>query len=162
MSDAATQPLTVYLAAPLFTQAERRWNREVADALAAELPCTVVLPQDFCTAAAETHPAHFGELFSQCLEGVDRCDVVVAVLDGPDGDAGTAFEMGYAYALGKPIVGLRTDFRKQQERGVNLMLSRGCHAFVHLPNSNEHLDEVIPELARAVIETARSCLQKPI
>lgn len=36
---------------------------------------------------------------------------VLAVLDGSDVDSGTASEIGYAAALNKIVVGLRTDFR---------------------------------------------------
>ena len=39
------------------------------------------------------------------------CDVVVALLDGAQVDDGTAWEIGYAYAKGMPVIGLRTDFR---------------------------------------------------
>jgi nucleoside 2-deoxyribosyltransferase len=42
---------------------------------------------------------------------IDRCDMVLAVLDGVDVDSGTAAEIGYAYAKGKPILGYRGDFR---------------------------------------------------
>jgi len=42
---------------------------------------------------------------------IDRCDMVFAVLDGVDVDSGTAAEIGYAFAKGKPIVGYRGDFR---------------------------------------------------
>lgn len=38
------------------------------------------------------------------------CSSAFAVLDGVDVDSGTAWEIGYAYARGKPIIGLRTDF----------------------------------------------------
>ena len=57
---------------------------------------------------------------------IDRCDAVLAVLDGPDVDSGTAAEIGYATALGKPVVGLRTDFRLSGENHaavVNLQLA---------------------------------------
>jgi len=43
--------------------------------------------------------------------GIERADGVVAVLDGSDVDSGTASEVGYACALGKPILGYRGDFR---------------------------------------------------
>ncbi len=142
--------MKVYFAAPLFTQQERRWNRQVAEALAAELDCEVTLPQDFARDGRKNDPRHFGEIFRYCLEGVEGCDVVVAVLDGPDADSGTAFEMGYAFALGKPVVGVRTDFRKQQERGTNLMLSRACRAFVHVLSFNEDVGPVVRELAAKV------------
>jgi nucleoside 2-deoxyribosyltransferase len=42
---------------------------------------------------------------------IDRCDAVLAVLDGVDVDSGTAAEIGYACAKGKPVVGYRGDFR---------------------------------------------------
>ena len=42
---------------------------------------------------------------------IDSCDIVLAVLDGPDVDSGTASEIGYAYAKQKLIVGYRGDFR---------------------------------------------------
>lgn len=42
---------------------------------------------------------------------MDRCDAVFAVLDGVDVDSGTAAEIGYAFAKGKPILGYRGDFR---------------------------------------------------
>jgi nucleoside 2-deoxyribosyltransferase len=43
--------------------------------------------------------------------GIDRSDTVLAVLDGTDVDSGTAAEIGYAFAKGKPILGYRGDFR---------------------------------------------------
>jgi len=42
---------------------------------------------------------------------IDRAQGVVAILDGSDVDSGTAAEIGYAFARGKPIVGYRGDFR---------------------------------------------------
>jgi nucleoside 2-deoxyribosyltransferase len=42
---------------------------------------------------------------------IDRCVLVFAVLDGTDVDSGTACEIGYAFAKGKPILGYRGDLR---------------------------------------------------
>jgi nucleoside 2-deoxyribosyltransferase len=42
---------------------------------------------------------------------IDRCDLILAVLDGSDVDSGTAAEVGYGFAKGKPILGYRGDFR---------------------------------------------------
>lgn len=39
------------------------------------------------------------------------CEAVLAVLDGVDVDSGTAAEIGFAYALGKTVVGWRSDVR---------------------------------------------------
>ena len=50
---------------------------------------------------------------------------MVAIIDGADADSGTAWEMGYAAALKKRVIALRTDFRMagSHER-VNLMLEQ--------------------------------------
>lgn len=44
-------------------------------------------------------------------QAIDRCDWIVANLDGVDVDSGTAAEIGYGYAVGKRIFGYRGDFR---------------------------------------------------
>jgi len=45
------------------------------------------------------------------MDGIKRARGVIAVLDGVDVDSGTASEIGFAAALGRPIVGYRGDFR---------------------------------------------------
>lgn len=42
-------------------------------------------------------------------QAIEKCDIIIAVLDGPDVDSGTAAEIGYGTALGKPIIGYRGD-----------------------------------------------------
>lgn len=44
-------------------------------------------------------------------KGIQDSDGLLAVLDGVDVDSGTASEIGYAAALGKPVLGYRGDFR---------------------------------------------------
>ena len=44
-------------------------------------------------------------------EAIESSDGMLAVLDGTDVDSGTASEIGYAFALGKKILGYRGDFR---------------------------------------------------
>ncbi|MHB8646682.1 MAG: nucleoside 2-deoxyribosyltransferase [Thermomicrobiales bacterium] len=44
-------------------------------------------------------------------QSIRASDAVLAVLDGVDVDSGTASEMGFAFALGKHVHGLRTDTR---------------------------------------------------
>jgi nucleoside 2-deoxyribosyltransferase len=46
---------------------------------------------------------------------------VLAILDGEDVDSGTAAEIGYAAALGRPIVGLRTDLRVTGDNEATLV-----------------------------------------
>ena len=51
------------------------------------------------------------ELGRSNAERIDRSDAVFAILDGVDVDSGTAAEIGYGFASGKVVCGLRTDFR---------------------------------------------------
>jgi nucleoside 2-deoxyribosyltransferase len=59
------------------------------------------------------------------LDLVDQSEAVLASLDGAMVDDGTAMEIGYAFARGLLIVGIKTDIRKSSDNEgatVNLML----------------------------------------
>ena len=131
--------------------AQRKFNRELAEGLRARIGgCEVILPQDFKPHGRYNDARAFGAIFRDCLEGVRRADVVVAVLDGEDVDSGTAFEIGVAYQKGTPIVGVRTDFRANQERGVNIMISRSCVSIQRILAFAEDMEAVNDAVARAV------------
>lgn len=111
----------IYFAAPLFTSAERQWNIRLEASLR-NAGIKVFLPQEECKNAG----SH--EIASICFEGISNCHLMLAILDGPDADSGTCVEVGYAWAKGIPIFGLRTDFRDSGEHsGVNLMLVEACY-----------------------------------
>jgi len=138
---------TIYLSAPLFAQVERRWNRELALALEERLPgVRVILPQDIRIHRRYNDPRNFPAMFRKCLEALDSARVVVAILDGPDADSGVAFEVGYARAKGKPIVGVRTDFRKNQDRGLNMMVGQALTRFCPVLSFNEHVGTLATEI----------------
>jgi len=46
---------------------------------------------------------------------------MLAILDGDDVDSGTASEVGYACALGRPVVGLRSDLRTSGDNEATLV-----------------------------------------
>lgn len=78
---------------------------------------------------------------------IDDCDAVVALLDGTQVDDGTAWEIGYAYAKGKPVVGIRTDFRNAGDTThgrVNAMIEGSCVAIV------DNVDGVLNALGKLV------------
>ena len=75
-------------------------------------------------------------IFEMDVAALDWADMVVACMDGPDPDSGTAWECGYAYAKGKPIVCFRTDFRISGDtKGApyNLMLTESATARFEAP-----------------------------
>lgn len=62
-------------------------------------------------------------IYEADITALKKSDVVVAVLDGVDVECGVAFEIGYAAALGKPIIGLKTDRRTfSSVEDVNLIV----------------------------------------
>ena len=113
----------IYLAGPLFSSAERAFNKTLKTLLEAD-GCDVFLPQeDAEDTDEERSDGGLDAIFGRCFEGLCRADIVVAVLDGVDVDSGTAWELGFAYSQKKPIIGLRTDFRICGEKEpVNLMI----------------------------------------
>lgn len=111
-----------YLAAPLFSEAERDFNRKIRTILGG-YSYNVYLPQETgdCKAARDRNEQ--SSIFTENLKHLEEADLVIAVIDGADADSGTSWEIGYAYAKRKKIISIRTDFRKVgEDESVNLML----------------------------------------
>ncbi|SRR6266436_7916225 len=100
--------MRIYLAGPLFTSAERMWNAKLTELLRAA-GLEVFAPQEIEPSRTGSEMAT--EIFHLDVIGIDSCQAVVAIMDQPDPDSGTCWEMGYAYAKGKLILAVRTDFR---------------------------------------------------
>ena len=145
--------MRLYLAGPLFTQAERAWNERLAAALSAA-GHRVFLPQTEVKALASLDA---DAIFKVDIDGVRSAEAVVAVLDGADPDSGTSFECGLAFAMGIPIVGLRTDFRaggdalpNQKLATINLMLAQAVGSVVNLPDPDVTFDDVASAVISAL------------
>ena len=112
----------VYFAGPLFSESEREFNQKVANRLA-EIFYSCHLPQNLDDDEENRTENRERLIYDKNLAALKNADIVVAVIDGADADSGTAWEMGYATALGKRILALRTDFRRVSDNElVNLML----------------------------------------
>lgn len=112
----------VYLAAPLFSEAQKIYNAGLADLLSSQY-YAVHLPQMFEDTAESRSKNREELIYRWNLAALKNSDIVVAVIDGSDADSGTAWEMGYATALGKRVIAIRTDFRSYSDNElVNLML----------------------------------------
>ena len=61
------------------------------------------------------------EIGAQNERAITEADGMIAILDGPDVDSGTAAEIGYAYAKGKKIIGYRGDFRLSSDNEGSLV-----------------------------------------
>lgn len=118
----------VYVAGPLFDDGERWWIERV-DATVAALGFPTFLPhRDNPDKTAD----NVTDIFWNDKGAIDRCDIVVASLNGLITDDGTAWELGYAYANGKHLIGLHTDWRRRfDDEVVNLMIECSLHEMVH-------------------------------
>ena len=127
----------LYVAAPLFSAAERKFNRELTNYLSPFF--RVFLPQQCCDLVPNLlkrgMPIETAvqRVFSQDLQGVRKCNALVLVLDGRSVDEGGAFELGLAYALGKVCVGLQTDVRRLAPFGNNPMISGALEKIANSP-----------------------------
>ena len=131
----------IYLAGALFSQAEREFNQKL-QAMMLNLGFFVFLPQeDAADNSPERENRNHSSIFNNCFSGLQKSDLVVAVLEGTDVDSGTAWELGYAYAAKKPIIGFRSDFRIQTpDERVNLMIQETLTEFA---GSVEELESVL-------------------
>jgi hypothetical protein len=110
----------VYVAGPLFSEAERAWLDSLAARLRAEgFDCFV--PHENFAQIVELTPE---EVYRVDGEGLRAAAALVAWLDGPMIDDGTAAEIGAFAELvrsGDPryrgIVGIVTDLRLERRRG---------------------------------------------
>lgn len=107
--------MKIYLASPLFTTAQRDFNKELARWLTFR-GHMVWLPQERAPLGTDHK-----DIFASNLLGIKWSDSVVVNVDGED--TGTAWECGYAHAHDKLIVGFKTDFRP---RDVNIMIAQSC------------------------------------
>ncbi len=122
--------MRIYQAGPLFTAAEISWHKDFKKQLA-DAGYVVQWPGDFFK---QQEIDSWGadapkRIMEKDKAAIDACDVVVALLDGAQVDDGTAWEIGYAYAKGKPVVGIRTDFRNGGDTShgrVNAMIAGSC------------------------------------
>lgn len=107
----------IYLAGPFFTASEQ-WLIDEARSALEEMGLRVFSPvHEIGIGPAEiVAPADLYEL--QCS------DLVFAVLNGMD--AGTIFELGYARALGIPVVALA---ERADEGSLTMLKGSGCAVF---------------------------------
>jgi nucleoside 2-deoxyribosyltransferase len=131
---------TIYIASPLFSQAELHFNTIIRGAL--EPKFNVYLPQEDGELLNDT--VEFGgdvqsaikRIFLCDVEAIRKCDILLIVLDGRTVDEGAAFELGVAFALGKTCFGLQTDPRRLLQVGNNPMISG---PLVHIFSSLDEL-----------------------
>lgn len=104
-------PSKVYVAGPLFNTHERLYLETITARLEA-LGYECFLPhRDVGLVGDMTQFSNRQRIFRGDMQALDDCELVVALLTGADHDSGTCGELGYAYAQGKPCIGITDDLR---------------------------------------------------
>jgi nucleoside 2-deoxyribosyltransferase len=139
----------VYVAGPLFSQAEREFLEKMVDCLAEVAHLDPI--KNFFLPHRDGGELGKGptrtQIFNLDTNTLKQADLVVALLDGPDVDSGTCVELGIAYSLGKKIFGIMTDFRSyltsdREPQRPNLMVWGVCE-------EGKTLFHTLPELSES-------------
>ena len=118
--------MKVYLASPFFNDEENKYYEEMIKILRDEGHKVFVPKEHEIPNAWDLPNAVWGEnVFAVDILGIQKCDVVVVLNHGMYSDSGTAWECGYAYALGKDVVNVLCG-----ERNYSLMMLNGCNTYI--------------------------------
>lgn len=106
----------VYIAAPLFSNGELEFNHKLNKFLE-KIGFDTFLPQEDGHLLSELIDQGFSKdeainvIFEKDADQINKCDIVVFVMDGRVPDEGACVEIGLAFAYGKECIGLKTDSR---------------------------------------------------
>lgn len=119
--------MKVYIASPLFSSAEKKFNEEI-DCIIRACGHKTYLPQRDGGCFADLPDFVDGKpkdilIFDKDIKALNWCDVLLFVFDGRVPDEGACFELGFAYAKRKRCVALKTDPRSLIGGVDNLMLT---------------------------------------
>lgn len=150
----------VYIAHPAFTDEQREFKRRLITGLKEHLgklkhARTISLIDPFDHApdiegSTEGKAALSKEVKETCLDFLDRCKLLIAVVDHDD--TGTAFEAGYAYRMQIPIILIS----EGNCDSANAMLLGSAHA-----RFDNVLDDLQLSLLAGLIEWHYLCLLGP-
>jgi len=98
--------MKVYIAGPLCGKKERKFLERI-DKLVRNLGFDTYLPHRDCGLYKDMKDVK--RIAKRDVEEIYNCDIMVGILNGISVGAGTAWEMGFMQALGKKVIGLKTD-----------------------------------------------------
>lgn len=150
--------IKIYLAGPLFGIADRHHNLLLAQELE-KLGYDVILPQKQALKFFDGKRFDLKGISEDCKKHSKKNNFIVANIDGPDADSGTAIEVGIALSVessvNRPkVICIRTDFRtnREQELGINGMFEL-TDRVIYMPafvGSLQEVAEFYKDLAKEI------------
>jgi nucleoside 2-deoxyribosyltransferase len=137
------QKKLIYIAGPLFTIQDRDYLLKIRDVVRL-YGADTFLPQEDNDDNAEgrgdgTSRQRLHNIFKNDYEAIEKAHAMIALLDGVPLDCGTTWEIGFAFAKSKPILGLRSDFRiigNFANQKVDLMSEAACTKILFSPEGD--------------------------
>jgi nucleoside 2-deoxyribosyltransferase len=125
-------PLRIYLAGPEVFLTNAKEIGEHKKVLCRKYGFEGVFPLDNEVDTNDKSPREIGLCISEVNEGlIKSCDILIANITpfrGPSADVGTAYEMGFAHALGKQVfayTNVAVPFTERTIKAVNAEVNRG-------------------------------------
>lgn len=139
----------IYIAGPLFSEAELEYNLRL-DNFLANLGYKTFLPQrdgyklaDLLLKDNQISTA-MDIIFKKDLNEIRNSDIIIFIMDGRVPDEGACLEVGYAYALGKECIGIKTDSRALMHNLDNPLIAGALNS--RIAKNFQELSELLFEI----------------
>ena len=118
----------VYIAGPLFNKHEQKYLEEIADTLESNgydcfLPHRDLPVDPEVLEGVDMSQETKDFIFQTDLAALQKADIIVALITGQDIDSGTCCEIGYSYAMKKPVIAIDAYERRYRNLFVEGMLT---------------------------------------
>jgi len=120
---------SIYIAGPLFNIHETRFLEDIAKELESNgYQCFLPHRDQSGIDKSELEKTEMSEatkdrIFNNDLDALKESDITVALITGWDIDSGTAGEIGYTFASGKPIIAIDASERRYRNLFVTGMIT---------------------------------------
>ena len=152
MTEFRPPPVNIYLSGHMHHE-EHDWWEEVLVALKDD-HIRWLVPKHGPFSDETRHSANY--YVPRDMLAVQQADIVLAFVEDLARNVGTAWECGYAYARGRPVIALQTDFRGGEDDSLNLMLRRSSTRVIQNSGTNEEIEPLASALATALAELGDS------
>lgn len=81
-------------------------------------------------------------IFTRNKDEIDGCDFMVALLDWKDIGSGTAWDVGYAYAKGKKIIGIVEDLKSVNKEFRTCVMCVNSVKLIEMKDLRKELEKI--------------------
>ena len=124
--------MKIYVAGPFFNNQERISLRDMIDYIGYNFPegteLFIPMEHEIPGGMEMPNPVWAKKVFDMDVQAIKDSDMVIAMYTGHYSDTGTVWEMGFAKALGKPVIGYIPLWAQTED--VSLMVMNGFDGYM--------------------------------